>query len=904
MGGKLELTRDVIAYTFVGIMFLVVFMPNLDDEQWIKGFGHIAPVYFLIMFSLCGLFYYRSIYFNILCRCGNDFPTYQRKSDVRKRATIVYCLSWFMFLLFFSSFVAMVIIPSEDVDYAENDDGTIDYSMIIYASPIVVDCDYNEECVSIKSLEESYLFSFLAPDDMVFENGNPDDYYEVSLMLFIPLLIGIFWFTTLFWFWLYGYIKYAKDIENATLSKFNIGGFLVDGVWDQYYEKKSYRSYGAFLLSLAFSIPALLFIDPSSLNPLTVNTLFSCITLLFCICLYFKLYEINIVLLMVSHRLLFRPTITILISSSIVFFYSSFTAPVVFVNDIWLSDWIFKWGEYGVFNSSSYRLSLANLLLNGTLGSVVLGGTTVYLTERNNAQFNTFYESLLILATGVGTFLMALAVLLGVYGYIAMIFVQTTSLDFNYLSPLLIIITSLLILRHRNIIAEITSDSWDNLGNNKYNQTNKIKNKKQNNIPSLRSQSSNPQVVKKIPKYTSGTGYGVHVTIPNHLQHKTAMKDILLAPSNPRSGWDDLPSLWPAFTKKELMQILKLFHLDSKGNKPILIERCAIHFRNLHIRDVLSTGANLYNPINLTEILDHTPETTPPTYADSKGDNSNSIKTQLLDKNESNKPIKIEHTTTLDSNGVTTITTELSIVTINKIQQTVEKIPLASEYNQIILNEINIMKSLDNKGIEVGLLGYEIGDKPQILIRYFGSHKLGEGIESINLKGKINIISDLVKHVGAIQKVGWVHRDLKPDNILIDFRPNGEHRFCAIIDYGIAMKINRKQSETYNTAGTPFFGHSTQKDKHFNASTGQDWFSLARIFALILRRTTVKSLNAEIEMSQTGLNMYKEIKALGFNDEVVDLVTDLILQSTKPRCEQHENITILARIGKEIITNF
>ena len=77
--------------------------------------------------------------------------------------------------------------------------------------------------------------------------------------------------------------------------------------------------------------------------------------------------------------------------------------------------------------------------------------------------------------------------------------------------------------------------------------------------------------------------------------------------------------------------------------------------------------------------------------------------------------------------------------------------------------------------------------------------------------------------------------DLKPDNILVDARPrNGNHKFAAIIDYGIAMKVNRRQTELYNTAATIFFGHSSQKDTNFNASTGHDGFAMARIIALII----------------------------------------------------------------------
>jgi len=56
-------------------------------------------------------------------------------------------------------------------------------------------------------------------------------------------------------------------------------------------------------------------------------------------------------------------------------------------------------------------------------------------------------------------------------------------------------------------------------------------------------------------------------------------------------------------------------------------------------------------------------------------------------------------------------------------------------------------------------------------------------------------------------------------------------------------------------------------------------------------------------MSQSGLDMRNEILALGFNDKVVGSMTELIIQSTKSSCEQHETVGVLARIGKEITKN-
>jgi len=277
------------------------------------------------------------------------------------------------------------------------------------------------------------------------------------------------------------------------------------------------------------------------------------------------------------------------------------------------------------------------------------------------------------------------------------------------------------------------------------------------------------------------------------------------------------------------------------------------------------------------------------------------LNTNVLANNSYSEPQEKKSKITTDSSGITTITTEFSIVTLNKLTDEVTKVPRSTEQHEMFYQEIKNMKHLESKGFDVGLIDYDDGSNPKIVTRYIGPSKLSEQYQTLSKKGKKKLIVDLVEQVAQIHKSGMVHRDLKPDNILIDARPrDGNHQFDAIIDFGIAMKINRKQKETHNTAATKFFGHSSQKDVNFNASTGQDWFSLARIFALILRGKSIDSLNAEIQMSQTGLDMRNEIQALGFNDKVMDSMTELIIQSTKSSCEQHETVGVLARIGKEI----
>ena len=118
------------------------------------------------------------------------------------------------------------------------------------------------------------------------------------------------------------------------------------------------------------------------------------------------------------------------------------------------------------------------------------------------------------------------------------------------------------------------------------------------------------------------------------------------------------------------------------------------------------------------------------------------------------------------------------------------------------------------------------------------------------------------------------------------------------------MKVNRRQIELYNTAATLFFGHNSQKDTTFNASTGQDWFAIARIIALIIRATDIDTLDAEINMSMNGLNLEKELTAVGFNDDQVNILQSMISLSTQSNCQESVIIGQLSDLGKQLNNQF
>ena len=211
--------RDVIAYsTFVLILAILGFSQFAkDDKQWNAATEILAPLYFLTVLFLCGVFYLRSTSFKIKSQIGPVFLDLDTTEGQIVSYRIRMIGSWIMLLI-------ALFLFYEGLNHFDSSIGGFS------GTDIESECDYNEECVAAYVVEESYLFSFLAPSTTEYEPGDIDDYNEIE-MIFAPFMLILYgWFTFAFSSLLFTSIKRLIDNDKSNLADSKLE-------WREHYEK-------------------------------------------------------------------------------------------------------------------------------------------------------------------------------------------------------------------------------------------------------------------------------------------------------------------------------------------------------------------------------------------------------------------------------------------------------------------------------------------------------------------------------------------------------------------------------------------------------------------------------------------------------------------------------------------
>ena len=170
--------------------------------------------------------------------------------------------------------------------------------------------------------------------------------------------------------------------------------------------------------------------------------------------------------------------------------------------------------------------------------------------------------------------------------------------------------------------------------------------------------------------------------------------------------------------------------------------------------------------------------------------------------------------------------------------------------------EFNALTDLKKRGIDFGLLPDQSNDfnvnEKSILFKRKGTHDLSDLGHDLTVAEFFYIVANLSQDINQIHSKGYVHRDIKPGNIMVSQDAKGRKEYAGLVDFGMALRINRIQNEEGTAGGTRPFYHPSQLDKDERATPGQDWFGLA-LTCLYFMRPSIESMEAEINSSLNGV---------------------------------------------------
>lgn len=155
--------------------------------------------------------------------------------------------------------------------------------------------------------------------------------------------------------------------------------------------------------------------------------------------------------------------------------------------------------------------------------------------------------------------------------------------------------------------------------------------------------------------------------------------------------------------------------------------------------------------------------------------------------------------------------------------KTLKSVKIGRELADPFIEEARAMARLSHENVvrvyDVG----EIDGRPFFVMEYLTGQPLSKRIRQgqVSLQLGTELFKKILHGVNAVHKIGLVHRDIKPDNIMLSL----DSRKCHLLDFGLADELCVKRDVSKRLSGTPGF-IAPERLRGYPADYKSDFFSL------------------------------------------------------------------------------
>ena len=229
--------------------------------------------------------------------------------------------------------------------------------------------------------------------------------------------------------------------------------------------------------------------------------------------------------------------------------------------------------------------------------------------------------------------------------------------------------------------------------------------------------------------------------------------------------------------------------------------------------------------------------------------------------------------------------------TLNRIVaiKTLKSVKVGRELTDPFIEEARAMARLSHENVvrvyDVG----EIGGRPYFVMEHLTGQSLSKRIIQgpISHQLGVELFNKVLEGVNAVHKIGLVHRDIKPDNIMLSL----DSRQCHLLDFGLADELCVQRDVSVRLSGTPGF-IAPERLRGYPADYKSDFFSLGCVaFEIFSGKRAFDSGSTQSVIRSMQRFEPKDSDWGDTPDALRSLINNMMLSSTEERMTDYESIS-------------